>query len=402
MHVLQISDVYFPRVNGVSTSIETFRRGLIPHDVACTLIAPAYGNEPAQPGVVRVPGRAVPFDPEDRIARVGAMVRAARDCAAGGFDLVHVQTPFAAHFAGRRLARHWQVPLVISYHTLFEEYLHHYVPAAPRALTAALARRMSRWQCGHADRVIAPSSAMRERLRDYGVDTPIEVLPTGIPLGAFRGADGGRFRQAHGIAPERPVALTVSRLAHEKNIDFLVAAVDQARQACPALLLLVAGEGPAEAALRKQVAARGLHDHVRFLGYLERAQALPDCYAAADLFVFASRTETQGLVLLEAMASGTGVLALSCMGTASILETGCGCLTARDDVADFAARLAGCLSDRAQSHRLGLAARDGAAAWSDDAMAGRLAALYRGLLNESSIPSQRSSHWKARTRGRPA
>ena len=81
MHVLQISDVYFPRVNGVSTSIETFRRGLIPHDVACTLIAPAYGNEPAQPGVVRVPGRAVPFDPEDRIARVGAMVRAARDSA---------------------------------------------------------------------------------------------------------------------------------------------------------------------------------------------------------------------------------------------------------------------------------------------------------------------------------
>ncbi len=402
MHVLQISDVYFPRVNGVSTSIETFRRGLVPHDVGCTLIAPAYGDEAPQPGILRVPGRAVPFDPEDRIAGVGAMVRTALTQAGKGFDLVHVQTPFAAHFAGRRLARHWRVPLVLSYHTLFEEYLHHYVPAVPRAVMSALARRLSRWQCGHADRVIAPSGAMRERLLDYGVRAPIEVLPTGIPLAAFGAGQRERFRREHGIPESRPVALTVSRLAHEKNIDFLIEAAERARRTCPSLLLLVAGEGPAEAALRDRVAALGLQDHVRFLGYLARGRDLPDCYAAADLFVFASRTETQGLVLLEAMASGTGVLALSCMGTASILESGRGCLTARDDVEDFAAQLAGCLADGPRLRELGAAAREGAAAWSDGALAGRLAELYRDVLNDTFTQSERSTHWKALTRGRPA
>ncbi|MCB1958234.1 MAG: glycosyltransferase [Rhodocyclaceae bacterium] len=402
MHVLQISDVYFPRVNGVSTSIATFRRCLAEQDVACTLIVPGYADEASERGVVRVPARPVPRDPEDRLASVGAFVRAAEAQGGEAFDLIHVQTPFAAHLAGVRLARRWGLPLVVSYHTLFEEYLHHYVPLVPRALTAALARGVSRWQCGQADRIIAPSAAMRDRLLDYGIDRPIEVLPTGIPLAAYRDGNRARFRQAHGIAEDRPVALTVSRLAHEKNIDFLLDAADLARRTCPSLLLLVAGEGPAEGALRDRAAARGLDGHVRFLGYLERSRDLPDCYAAADLFVFASRTETQGLVLLEAMAAGTGVLALSSMGTASILAAGRGCLVGPDDVPAFAERMAACLSDRDGLQRLGVAARDGAAAWSDEAMARQLVGLYRALVDETSTLSSRRTHWKARTRGRPA
>jgi glycosyltransferase involved in cell wall biosynthesis len=225
---------------------------------------------------------------------------------------------------------------------------------------------------------------MRERLAAYGIRNRVEVLPTGIPLQSFAAGDGARFREHHGIEADRTVALYVGRLAHEKNIGFLLESAGLARTRCPRLLLMIAGEGPAEAALKARVAASGLEDHVRFMGYLDRSRELPDCYAAADIFVFASRTETQGLVLIEAMASGLPVLALACMGTRSILASGRGTRTAPDDPGEFAKLLNGLLADPQQLARLGEEARVEARQWSDDEMASRLATLYR---NTADLPA---------------
>ena len=120
MRVLMVSDVYFPRVNGVSTSIETFRRTLAEQGVEVRLVVPRYGDESQEGGVVRVAGRAVPGDREDRLVSWGAMHRAvlesARDC-----DLIHIQTPFVAHYAGLKAARTLGLPVITTYHTLFEE-----------------------------------------------------------------------------------------------------------------------------------------------------------------------------------------------------------------------------------------------------------------------------------------
>ncbi|MCU0840994.1 MAG: glycosyltransferase [Thiobacillaceae bacterium] len=381
MRVLMLSDVYFPRVNGVSTSIETFRNRLPDQGVEVRLVAPTYGTEPAEAGIIRVPGRAVPGDREDRLVRYRAMRRAAREAAAD-CDLIHVQTPFAAHYAGLAAGRERAIPVIATYHTLFEDYLQHYVPLLPAGWLRGIARRLSRSQCEALDAVIAPSGAMRDRLRRYGVTRPIHVLPTGIPLGRYTAGDGERFRTGLGIAPNRPVALYVGRVAHEKNLSFLLEAVDQARRQVPDLLLLVTGEGPAMADLQDRVRRQGLSDHVRFLGYLERRGALPDCYAAADAFVFASRTETQGLVLLEAMASGLPVVALSAMGTADILGQGRGCLVPADRVEAFAQAVAIVLGNPALRRKLGQEAREYAAEWSDDALARRLADLYRAVIAE--------------------
>lgn len=131
-------------------------------------------------------------------------------------------------------------------------------------------------------------------------------------------------RYEYGILSTRPVALYVGRAAHEKNIGFLLHALEYTRRLRPDILLLIAGEGPAVPDLKEKVNALGLRDHVQFIGYLDRSEALPACYAAADVFVFASRTETQGLVLLEAMAAGLPVVALSEMGTTDILAPGRG------------------------------------------------------------------------------
>lgn len=385
MRVLMVSDVYFPRVNGVSTSIETFRRTLAACGVEVRLVVPRYGDEPDEPGVVRVAGRPVPGDREDRLVGWRAMHRAALE-AATDCDLVHVQTPFVAHYAGLKAARSRGLPVVATYHTLFEEYLQHYAPWLPAGWLRAQARAFSRRQCNALDAVVVPSTAMRERLADYGVRVPLHVLPTGIPLAQFSAGDGPAFRLRQGIPPARPVALFVGRVAHEKNIGFLFEALVHARRLCPDVLLVVAGEGPAMADLQREVRRLGLDEAVRFIGYLDRREGLPACYAAADVFVFASRTETQGLVLLEAMAAGLPVIALSEMGTRDILEPGRGAFSPPAEPHAFGNAIGHFLSRPTAWRHLADEAPAYAREWSDAAMAERLAALYRSLLGAEFAP----------------
>ena len=380
MRVLMVSDVYFPRVNGVSTSIETFRRTLSAHGVEVKLVVPRYGNEIDEPGVVRVAGRPVPGDREDRLVGWRAMHRAvleaAQDC-----DLIHVQTPFIAHYAGLKAGRKLGLPVVATYHTLFEEYLQHYTKPIPPSWLRGQARALSRRQCNQLDAVIVPSTAMRQRLESYGVTSPMHVLPTGIPMAQFAGGNGKRFRQKFGVGETRPMALFVGRVAHEKNIGFLLEALVQARQIRPDALLVIAGEGPAMADLKAQTAALGLQDAVQFIGYLDRQQALPDCYAAANVFVFASRTETQGLVLLEAMAAGVPVIALSEMGTTDILAPARGAFSPPNDPRAFGEVLGQFLKHPEAWRHLNDEAPIYAQEWTDVAMAERLARLYGELTN---------------------
>lgn len=380
MNILMISDVYFPRINGVSTSIQTFRRALAAQGVTSTLIAPDYpGMPPDDPSldIVRVPSRYLPFDPEDRVMRAGAVRALAPRLRARDYDLIHIHTPFVAHYAGRALARELGLPCISTYHTFFEEYLFHYVRFLPRAVLRMLARHVTRSQCNDMDAVVVPSAAMNDALAAYGVTRPREILPTGLPAEQFVGGDGASFRERHGIASDRRVLLYVGRVAHEKNIDLLIEVVDALRRSHPTALLLITGEGPAEGTLRAGVQRRRLERHVCFLGYLDRGTELHDCYRAADLFVFASRTETQGLVLLEAMALGTPAVAIAAMGTHDILDAQCGAHIAPDDAQGFAAVVGELLNDPARLERMGKAARDYARHWSADEMATRLARLYR-------------------------
>ena len=324
MRVLMISDVYFPRVNGVSTSTATFMRELLDLGHQVRLLAPEY-PQPWEDGlpVQRVPSRSVVVDKEDRMMRWRAAweagLAAGREC-----DVVHVQTPFVAHYLGRKLARRLGVPLVESYHTFFEEYLFHYLPGVPKGLMRYLARRFSRSQRREVDALVVPSGAMLEKLRGYGVSTRAEVIPTGLDMAKFRGGDGAAFRARLGLGADTPVLVHVGRIAHEKNIDFLVAAFSRVRETIPRAVLVIAGEGPALNHVKALVERLGLTPAVHFVGYLDRRNSLLDCYRAGDAFVFASRTETQGLVLLEAMALGVPVVSTAVMGTRDILAPGRG------------------------------------------------------------------------------
>jgi glycosyltransferase involved in cell wall biosynthesis len=374
-----VSDVYFPRVNGVSTSIQTLRQALLAAEHSSVLVAPDYPAAMAEPGIVRVPGWEIPRDPEDRLMHPRALAAALDRLDPADFDLVHIHTPFLAHRAGIRWARRHGLPCVETYHTLFEEYLHHYLPFLPKRLLATAARMISRKECNGVSAVIAPSSAMKQALLTYGVSSPIHIIPTGLRLADFSNCDGPAFRARHGIASEHPVMAYVGRVAFEKNLDFLLQVTQQVRRHLPDVLFVIAGEGPARASLERAVAKRGLTNNVRFVGYLERRTELPACYCAADVFVFASKTETQGLVLLESMALGVPVVGLAEMGTKDVLQEGQGCRIAPDDVEGFARVLTPLLEERAAAQTLGAAGKTYAANWGEARMGEAILALYHTL-----------------------
>lgn len=381
MRVLFVSDVFFPRVNGVSTSIATFRADLERLGVETLLVAPRYAGETVseEHGVVRVAGSKVPGDPEDRRMRWGALRRALAGLERETFDLVHVHTPFVAHYAGVREARRRGVPVLATYHTFFEEYLHHYVPVLPRPLGRTLARAFTRSQCSAVQALVAPSEPLRQVLCEYGVDTPVHVIPTGLPADRFAPGNAARFRALAQLPAHRPLVTYVGRVAHEKNIDFLVRVFERVRRSVPEAMLVIAGEGPAREPLRKLVGQLGLTADVRFVGYLDRDTSLLDCYAAASVFAFASRTETQGLVLLEALAQGTPVVSTAELGTKSILAPACGAVIAEEREEPFAAAVVQVLRDADLRGLLSAQARTYARGWSSASMAARLAELYRTL-----------------------
>jgi glycosyltransferase involved in cell wall biosynthesis len=272
--------------------------------------------------------------------------------------------------------------VIATYHTFFEEYLHHYVPVLPRVLSRALARSFTRSQAAQLAAIVAPSEPMRALLTDYGVTTRIQVIPTGLPADRYVPGNGARFRASFGIAAKRPLLLYVGRVAHEKNIEFLLHAFVALRRTRSDALLAIAGEGPAREHLQSLVAQLGLRPDVHFIGYLDRERALADCYAAADVFVFASRTETQGLVLLEALAQGRPVVSTVHLGTASILQAGCGARVAPEKPDAFAQAIASILDDPARAARLSVQARSFASGWASNLMAARLADLYRDLTHQ--------------------
>jgi glycosyltransferase involved in cell wall biosynthesis len=383
MNILMISDVYFPRINGVSTSIATFRKALHALGHQTLLVAPEYpGYSAPEEDVVRVPSLYLPFDPEDRVMRMRPLRQRIQALASQRFDLIHIHTPFVAHRAGTWLAGHLDVPAVETYHTFFEEYFHHYLPLLPRSWMRLAARALSRRLEAGLSGLIVPSRAIELALRRYGLRVPIRIIPTGLDLAEFTVGDKQRFCRTHGLAPERPALVYVGRVAHEKNIGFLLDVLNEVRRTVPEVLLVIAGEGPAREALQRRVGQLRLSANVVFIGYLQRGQPLWDCYAAGDAFVFASKTETQGLVLLEALALGVPVISTTELGTYDVLKDCGGAMLAEGDIADFAAKTLSVLGDRELRLALGAHARADAARWSIEPTTRSLVDYYATLLGQ--------------------
>jgi len=357
----------------------TYRSALEKAGHEVTLIVPRYHHDTDENRLIRIPSRRVPMDEEDRMMKARDIRRTLPLLQRTAFDILHIQTPFVAHYAGIKLARQLGIVAVETYHTFFEEYLYHYIPHIPDAWLRFAARRLARSQCNAVDGLVVPSRAMLDILRDYGVKTRAEVIPTGLDLSAFAGGKGENFRRQHGIALDRPTLVHVGRIAYEKNIGFLLHMLGVVKKTVPTVLLIIAGSGPAVGSLKKLVGTLGLSEHVMFVGYLDRKTELLDCYKAGDVFVFSSRTETQGLVLLEAMALGVPVVSTAVMGTKDILQPVMGALVAQEDVHDFADKVVQILLDKNLRSSLGKQARYCAEQWSQPNMTRKMLDFYRQI-----------------------
>lgn len=299
------TEIYRPVVNGVVASVEALADGLRGrgHQVYC--FAPHMpGSTDADGLVFRMPSLPLPTRTAYRLT-LPVVSRANLNGIIKRLTIVHVHSPFVTGWMGLRYARRYGMPIVYTYHTQLEAYAH-YVPFEPNA-TRFAASQLTRTFANQADAVVVPTPAMAARLRDLGVTVRIEVVPSGIDVEHF--ASGRRdeaLRARLGIASGQRLVLYVGRLAKEKNVELLLHAL--ARSDDESLKLVIAGDGPHRAELERIASECGAAASTRFLGAIDRS-ALPDLYASADAFAMPSTTETQGLVLAEALAAGAYVIA---------------------------------------------------------------------------------------------
>lgn len=301
------SESFIPVQNGVTTSMLTLTAGLRARGHHVCVCAPAHHEQQPETAVLRFPSfeshfnrgypLAYPFLPRLFLNHSFARLR---------FDVVHTHTPFILGLTGANLAIAHDVPLVSTYHTLYSQYIH-YMPLLPDAVTQTLLEHYLLWYYSRCRQIICPSEVAARSLREQGVESPIEVIPTGIPLPAPETIDLAAreaCRAAYGIPREAPLALYAGRLAQEKNLEWLLERFAAVRARLPMALLVVAGGGPDAQAIQERARTLGIAQAVRFLGPVPR-QKMDTLFAAADVFCFPSPSETQGLVIGEARAAGT-------------------------------------------------------------------------------------------------
>jgi glycosyltransferase involved in cell wall biosynthesis len=345
---------YLPFCGGVTVSVETLRRGLDARGHETWVFAPRFGGHHADGGrVVRYPSipaatypqfpLAVPYAP-----RVGRLVRGLR------FDVFHAHHPFLLGPAARRFAHAGGRPLVFTYHTRYEKYAH-YVPLR-RALVEAAAVRMSTRFAARASAVLAPSKVVRDELRARGVRAPIAVVPTGLDLDLFRPGARAHARRQLGWHPTDPAVLYVGRLDREKSVERVLLAFDRIASTLPRARLHVVGQGTEGERLRRQAAGLAAGSRIAF-GGARPHEALPLFYQAADVFVFASETETQGLVLAEAAACGLPAVAVTAPGCDEVVRDGDTGLLTKSDPADLADAATVLLVDTERRAAMGRRAR---------------------------------------------
>ncbi len=375
-----LSESYVPRLSGVVISLASYTKALRADGHQVVIVAPSYpGHRDEDPDVLRLPSVRTPADRSFPVA-LPLRARVLRDPRIQAAGVVHAHAPFVMGGLARSVARRLKRPLVFTHHTLYHEYVH-YVPWLSPRLTRPAVLRFVRDFANGCDLVIAPSGVIRDMLRTQGVTARIEVLPTGTvdPEQTSR-LDPAAARARYGIPAGRPLAVTVSRLAPEKSVDAILRAFQQVSEP-PGAYLLIVGGGPSAAHLEALARELGIAERVRFTGALPHEGAL-ELMAGADLFVFASQTETQGVVLIEAMAAGVPVVAVGVAGAAEAVADGESGLLVPPDPEALAAGMSWLLADPALRARMSRRGREVAAGYAAPVLARRLVGLYESVMIE--------------------
>ena len=288
------------------------------------------------------------------------------------FDVIHTHTPWIVGFVGMRWAESHEIPLVSTYHTLYDRYAH-YLWMFPRRYIRFRIAKHTNFYYNSCEQVIAPTPAAERWLQRHGMTRPVHVIPTGIPRPQI--IEKEEARGALGIPAEHRLLHYVGRLAKEKNLETLIQMVARVSSDHPRARLWMVGDGPYRDDLRALASKLGVGDRVKFVGAVPRNE-VDQYYASADLFTFASVTETQGLVVQEAMQYGLPAVAISGGGASDSIEEGVNGLVTKNTPEDFSAAVARLLASPEELEKLAKGAHQKANESSIELMVDRIIEVY--------------------------
>lgn len=324
LRVAMFTNNYLPFIGGVPISIERLRQGLVKLKDTILVIAPRYGSQPeTAKHVIRMPSLfSFGEKSEFRFANIfsGAVRKKVK---AFKPDIIHVHHPFWIGSLGVFMARRLKVPVVYTYHTRLEHYAH-FVFLPGSLFRNIIAHFLVRRFANKCDGIIVPTQSTEEYLRMIGVKRPTFVQPTGIEFERFQCVDSKQVeivRRQQNLTDET-VFVSVSRLSNEKNIDFMIDGMARLKAASEKpFRLLIVGEGHQRERLQERITELGLTEQVTLVGAVPPEQ-MATWYQLGDAFLFASQSETQGMVILEAMAAGLPVVAVRSSGIDDVVEEG--------------------------------------------------------------------------------
>lgn len=380
------SEVYHPTMNGVVVSIDTFKNELTERGHEVYVFAPENKNFKDLKNVFRFPSFEIPgynFYPiaypwVKNTKLAGDWFEALKQC-----DLVHSQHLFTMGNLGLRAARATKIPIIYTYHTLIADYVH-YMPIVGFLFKKYLISRSKKY-CNLVDQVVTPSPSMRNVLLGYGVTTEIKPIPTGIQIENFQRTASNEFRQKNGIDPEDKILLFVGRLAQEKNVEFLIKAFEKINQNCPNSHLVLVGSGPQEKTYQNLAHGLKAGHKISFLGQQPKEET-EKIFGWSDIFVFPSITDTQGIVIAEAMAAGTPPVAINRLGPTDVIDSGVNGYLVDLKEEDFVYRICELVQNNEKRERFAKAAQEKAKEYSAQKCAQKMENLYSSILESKSTP----------------
>ncbi len=406
LNIVMFTNTFTPHVGGVARSVESFAQEYRKLGHRVLIVAPEFENTPVdEVDVLRVPAMQK-FNGSDFSVALPVSGLLSSKLDAFQPHIIHSHHPFLLGMTAMRIAHYRNLPLVFTHHTLYERYTH-YVPGDSEKMQK-FSIELATHYANLADRVFAPSESIAALLSQRGVNSAISVVPTGVKISQFENASGKRFRKSMNIPKKAFVVGHLGRLAPEKNLPFLSETVSKfiastrgkntrRKKRCDEAHFLVVGKGPSENAIRGSFQHAGITQHLHVTGILN-CRELTDAYAAMDVFAFASKSETQGMVLTEAMACGVPVVALEACGVREVvIDKVNGRLVQREDATAFAEALRWVAKQPPlQRFSLSLAARKTAQEYSMSNTATQALGHYQALCRNSPPRQAKNYHQLAR------
>ncbi len=385
MHIGIFSDTYFPQLNGVATSIQTLSRALEQRGHQVYLFTPSdpRQKEADDPHVFRL--RSIPFFlVKNYRATVAYPPHVVNMIDKLNLDVIHTQTEFSVGVLGKFVSSRRGIPMVHTYHTMYEDYVHYI--AGGHLVTPEMAGKFSKIFCNTASHVIAPTAKTEHLLKHYGVSKPIHVIPTGIDTTNFeksRYSDEEilSLRESLGLKADTPVIISIGRIAKEKSIDVIIRALPALIRKLPEVRFVIVGEGMEAENLLQLAQSLGVTEHLLFTGGKPWSE-IGKYYRLGNVFCSASVSETQGLTFAEAMAAGIPVVAKKDECIENIVSDGqTGLLFEKEE--DLPQLLYRVLTDRACSEMLSQNGIDAMQKLSVEAFADHVEALYQQVIAET-------------------